>query len=361
MGPIAEVAAGISGIFGLLGFIAYAILRVSSRHSRLRLTPELVASLKHHGIPEERLAGLSDKELRAYLNNQGKLSSDLIDKIIATEVTGQQRIVLWVSTGLLILALVLSIAPRLGAAPQTKTATGGTGPLGTMATPLRVEEPPQPADTTTKASEAWAARRERTEVRPDTQSFLPGEVAPQNAEEPRPGGILPPRSSSMVDRDESAATTEEAVSIPVGAFDKFVFADRILPLLMTDQAQFRRLKAENTEQGIWNSRAVVKDADDCHITDDNIRVRLICRWPPTSNDAMALNHHDDMVNAIKYSPSFAGWSCAEVPTPNERWIIVRTICRAGTSGREPARISVTLARQPTGISEVEARFTPNIP
>lgn len=355
MGPVAEIAAGISGIFGLLGFIAYAIIRVSSGQSRLRLTPELVASLKHHGIPEERLAGLSDKELRTYLSNQGKLSSDLIDKIIATEVTGQQRIVLWVSTGLLILALVLGLAARLGTAPEAKSATGGTEPLGTVVKPLRREEPPQPADTAPEASSALAMIPEQTEVRPDT---LTSPVAPTEPKAAALPGVLP---SSGVDQRDGAAAADESVSIPEGTFGKFVFADRILPLLTTDQAQFRRLKAGNTEPGIWKSRAVVEDADDCHITDDDTRLRLVCRWPLTSNDAIALNQHDDMVNAIKNSPAFAGWSCTEVPAPDERWIIVRTICRAGTGGREPARVSVTLTRQPTGMSEVEARFTPNIP
>lgn len=108
MPSIAATAASISGVFGLLGFIAYAILKVVTADSAARnLTPELVAALKDHGINPELAKAMDKEALRDYLVQQGIVSEKLIADVLAPEVGGKRLAVLWVSTGLILLAALL--------------------------------------------------------------------------------------------------------------------------------------------------------------------------------------------------------------------------------------------------------------
>ncbi|MCP4107833.1 MAG: hypothetical protein GY749_20200 [Desulfobacteraceae bacterium] len=137
---IATVAAGITGIIGLLGFIIYAVLHITSQYtSKLSLTKELVDSLKQHGIDTKTLQNLSPKKIEQVLKSHENISSDLIDKVIAVQTHSQGKIVLYISMALIFLALVLGIISfflQQPAKDDKAVRTGETKPLFAVENPI---------------------------------------------------------------------------------------------------------------------------------------------------------------------------------------------------------------------------------
>lgn len=128
---VAGTAAGITGIFGVLGLIIYAILRMAEPR-KLLLTPELITALMDHGIAESEAARLTPKRLAMLLKAKEEIASDLIDKVLQLEVSQKGRTVLLSSAGLVVAAVVLGTVALVVGKSQANVGQADTCKLPDM-------------------------------------------------------------------------------------------------------------------------------------------------------------------------------------------------------------------------------------
>ena len=121
MPSLAGVAAGISGVFGLLGFIVYAVLHLNSKPY---LTPEMIKALTDEGLGTEEMNSMTLTELQEWLKSRGERTDAVIDKLAAPELKGQHQRLMHVSFGLLILALVLGIVATVNSSQPSSADAG---------------------------------------------------------------------------------------------------------------------------------------------------------------------------------------------------------------------------------------------
>lgn len=106
---LAQTATGITSILGLLGFIYFIILRLTEKSSSIRFTPELINEIKKSSLDLETIKSLDIDKLKAVLENENNVSSLLVKDGIIKEFSQKAKVVLVVSSMLVISALLLGL------------------------------------------------------------------------------------------------------------------------------------------------------------------------------------------------------------------------------------------------------------
>jgi len=124
---IATVAAGVTGSFGLLGFIVYAIMFLTAKSY---LTPELIRELKNANVDLSTLKDMTPAQMREWLAANTSIAREIIDKLAGPESKSQGTRVFVISIALLVIALVMGVIVAV-TTPQSPATVVGPRPIPT--------------------------------------------------------------------------------------------------------------------------------------------------------------------------------------------------------------------------------------